>query len=78
MEYIEHQPRGLDRYLSLFFGQLGAVLRDRLGWDGLAQALAGTLTPRAQRELELVIQARDHPNRALAHCLCDIRGPMPR
>ncbi len=78
VEYIEHQPRGLDRYLSLFFGQLGTVLRDRLGWDGLAQALAGTLTPRAQRELEMVIQARDHPNRALAHCLCDIRGPMPR
>lgn len=78
VEYIEHQPRGLDRYLSLFFGQLGTVLRDRLGWDGLAQALAGTLTPRAQRELEMVIQARDHPNRALAHCLCDFRGPMPR
>ena len=39
VEYVEPEPRGLDRYLSLFFGQLGAALRDDLGWDGLARTL---------------------------------------
>lgn len=76
VEYIEHPPRGLDRYLSLFFGQLGAMLRDDLGWDGLAHALAGSLTPRAQRELRMLVQARENPSRALAHCLCEARDPM--
>ncbi len=46
VEYLEHEPRGLDRYLSLFFGRLGAALRDDFGWDALARALIDTLAPR--------------------------------
>jgi protease-4 len=73
VEYIEHAPRGIDRYLSLFFGQLGAALRDDLGWDGLARALAGSLPARAPQELRMVLQAREHPTRSLAYCFCDAR-----
>ena len=73
VEYIEHAPRGIDRYLSLFFGQLGAALRDDLGWDGLARALAGSLPAHAPQELRMVLQAREHPTRSLAYCFCDAR-----
>jgi protease-4 len=73
VEYIEHAPRGIDRYLSLFFGQLGAALRDDLGWDGLARALAGSLPARAPQELRMVLEAREHPTRSLAYCFCDAR-----
>ena len=73
VEYIEHAPRGIDRYLALFFGQLGASLRDDLGWDGLARALAGSLPARAPQELRLVLEAREHPTRSLAYCFCAVR-----
>lgn len=73
VEYIEHAPRGIDRYLALFFGQLGASLRDELGWDGLARALAGSLPARAPQELRLVLDAREHPTRSLAYCFCAVR-----
>jgi protease IV len=73
VEYIEHEPRGLDRYLALFFGHLGAAVRDELGWNGLAQALVGALPPRAPRELSLLLNARDLPTRAWSYCFCEVR-----
>jgi protease IV len=73
IEYLEHEPRGLDRYLALFFGQLGATLRDDFGWDALARALTGTLAPRAPRELSLLLEAKDRPMRALSYCFCEVR-----
>jgi protease-4 len=73
VEYLEHEPRGLDRYLALFFGQLGATLRDDFGWDSLARALTGTLAPRAPLELRLLLEAKDRPMRALSYCFCDVR-----
>ena len=73
VEYIEHEPRGLDRYLSLFFGQLGAALRDDFGWDGLARALLDAAPPRTPRELVLLLQTKDQPARALSYCFCDVR-----
>ena len=73
IEYLEHEPRGLDRYLALFFGQLGATLRDDFGWDTLARALTGTLAPRAPLELRLLLEAKDQPMRALSYCFCAVR-----
>jgi len=73
IEYLEHEPRGLDRYLALFFGRLGAALRDDFGWDSLARALTGTLAPRAPLELRLLLEARDQPMRALSYCFCAVR-----
>jgi protease-4 len=73
VEYLEHAPRGLDRYLSLFFGQLGGALRDELGWDVLARSLAGTLVPQAPRELHLLLQAGEQPTRPLSYCFCALR-----
>ncbi|HJW52604.1 MAG TPA: signal peptide peptidase SppA [Burkholderiaceae bacterium] len=73
VEYVEPERRGLDRYLSLFLGQLGAELRDDLGWDGLARLLTGSLPPPAPRQLKLLLEAPEHPTRALAYCFCDLR-----
>ncbi|HTN49360.1 MAG TPA: signal peptide peptidase SppA [Burkholderiaceae bacterium] len=73
VEYIEPEPRGLDRYLSLFMGQMGAALRDDFGWDGLARSLTATLPARAPRQLSLLLEAGEHPTRALAYCFCDLR-----
>ncbi|HQR70188.1 MAG TPA: signal peptide peptidase SppA [Burkholderiaceae bacterium] len=73
VEYIEREPRGLDRYLAMFFGRFGAVLRDELGWDGVARALLGALPPRAPRELALLLQSKDQPARVLSYCFCEIR-----
>jgi protease-4 len=73
IEYFEREPRGLDRYLSLFFGRLGAALRDEFGWDGLARVLIDALPPRTPRELALLLQARDQPGRALSYCFCEVR-----
>ena len=73
VEYVEPERRGLDRYLSLFLGQLGAALRDDLGWDGLARLLTGSLPAPAPRQLKLLLEAPEHPTRALAYCFCDLR-----
>jgi len=70
VEYIEHEPRGLQRYLALLLGEFGATLRDEFGWDALARALLRELPERAQRELRLVEEARDNPQRALSYCFC--------
>lgn len=70
VEYIEHEPRGLKRYLALLLGEFGAALRDDFGWDTLARALLRNLPERAHRELRLVEEARDNPQRALSYCFC--------
>jgi protease-4 len=73
VEYIEHEPRGLGRYLALLFGQLGAVLRDGFGWESLAGTLTETVVPRAPRELRLLLDAKADPTRAVSYCFCDLR-----
>ncbi len=73
IEYLEPEPRGLDRYLSLFFGRLGVALRDEFGWDSLARSLMVSLAPRAPRELALLKRAGEQPARALAYCFCELR-----
>ncbi|HRP98673.1 MAG TPA: signal peptide peptidase SppA, partial [Rhodocyclaceae bacterium] len=70
VEYIEHEPRGLQRYLSLLLGEIGATLRDEFGWDTLARALLRELPERARLELRLLEQALDQPARALSYCFC--------
>ena len=73
VEYVERPPRGLDRYLSLFFGGLSTVLRDTFGSDTLAKVLAGVLSPPTTRELRLLIDARENPTQSLAYCFCVLR-----
>jgi protease-4 len=73
VEYIEHAPRGLDRYLQMFFGGLAVALRDQFGWDGLARSLLASLPAPTPQELSLLKQAAQGPSRPLAFCFCSVR-----
>lgn len=70
VEYIEHEPRGLSRYLSLLFGRVAAFARDQFGWEGLAQTVLGPSTRQLGTQLEMVRTARERPLTAFSHCFC--------
>jgi protease-4 len=69
--YLEREPRGIDRYLSLLFGQFARVMVTELGLDfstvsrSWRQDIAG--------ELRLFGGGHDDPLRAYAYCFCRLR-----
>jgi protease-4 len=73
IEYVEHEPRGINRYLSLLFGRVAAQARTWFGWEGLAETLLGAAPRQAQRDLEMLRTARERPLSAFSHCFCDFR-----
>ena len=73
VEYVEHEPRGINRYLSLLFGRIAAFARADLGWAGAAQALLGAPPRQMTRDLELLGHARKEPLTAFSYCFCDLR-----
>jgi protease-4 len=73
VEYIEHEPRGLNRYLSLLFGRLALFARSEFGWESAAHALLGSSTAQVQRELEMLATARRQPLTAFSYCFCEVR-----
>ena len=73
IEYIEHEPRGLSRYLSLLFGRVAAFARSEFGWDGAAQVLLGSSSAQVRRELEMLATARRQPLSAFSYCFCEVR-----
>jgi protease-4 len=72
VEYIEHEPRGLNRFLSLLFGRAAATLRDGFGWDLAARLLLGRESE-VRRDLQLLIDARQDPLAAISYCFCELR-----
>ena len=72
VDYIEREPRGLERWLSLLLGQVAQALQSRLGWTP-AFAL-NALDAAGQDELHRLGQlfgpSRDDPLRAYAYCFC--------
>jgi protease-4 len=72
VEYIEHEPRGLNRYLSLLFGRVAATLRDEFGWDLAARLLLGPGSE-TRRNLQLLIDAHEDPLAAISYCFCELR-----
>ena len=73
IEYIEHEPRGINRYLSLLFGRVAAFAHTRLGWDGLAEMLFGASPAQVRRDLERLSTARQQPLATWSYCFCDLR-----
>jgi protease IV len=70
--YLEREPRGLDRWLSMFMGRIAAAARTELGWTlpfGL-QSWAVEVQGDLQRQARLFDAARDDPTRAYAYCFC--------
>lgn len=72
LEYIEHEPRGLNRYLSLLFGRIAGGLRDEFGWDFALRLLRGQ-APEVRRDLQLLIDASREPLAAISYCFCELR-----
>jgi protease-4 len=73
IEYVEHEPRGLNRYLSLLFGRLAAWARAEFGWQATAGVLLGTAPDVLRRDIELLATAVRQPLTAFSHCFCDRR-----
>jgi protease IV len=73
VEYIELEPRGINRYLSLLFGRVAALARSEFGWQTLGQAFLGDSARQMQRELELLGTARTQPMTAFSYCFCEFR-----
>lgn len=69
LEYIEPEPRGLGRYLSLLFDRAAAALSTELGLPGLSRREARNV----RRDLELLFGARENPLAALSYCFCELR-----
>lgn len=69
LEYVEPEPRGINRYLSLFFGRIAAAVRTELGLDGLL----GREGSAVRRDLELLFGARENPLAAISYCFCELR-----
>lgn len=72
IDYIEHAPRGLDRYLSLFLGQVLSRIELPADWIGLRSLLGGA-GQGALRELGFLSRVHEQPARPLSYCFCDLR-----
>ena len=68
LEYVDPEPRGLNRYLSLFFGRIATAVRSNsASTDCLARRGA------AERDLDLLLGARTNPLAAISYCFCELR-----
>jgi protease-4 len=66
--YLEREPRGIDRYLSLFFGQVVRILQREVGIE-LPEAFT-TMRREIAADMRLFVDARENPLRAYAYCFC--------
>lgn len=73
VEYVEHEPKGLSRYLSLLLGRVTAFARTEFGWEGAARALLGAAPRDVKRDLDLLATARKQPLSAISYCFCEFR-----
>ena len=72
LEYVEPEPRGINRYLSLFFGRIAAVVRSGLGLDGVLD-FGSKGGGAVRRDLELLFGARENPLAAISYCFWNFR-----
>jgi protease-4 len=72
LEYVEPEPRGINRYLSLLFGRIAAGVRSGLGLDGVLD-FGSKGGGAVRRDLELLFGARENPLAAISYCFCNFR-----
>jgi len=69
IDYVEPEPRGINRYLSLFFGRIAATMRTEFGLE----RLLGREGVAVKRDLQLVFGARENPLAAISYCFCELQ-----
>ncbi|MBC8119816.1 MAG: signal peptide peptidase SppA [Burkholderiaceae bacterium] len=69
LEYVDPEPRGLNRYLSLFFGRIALAVRTELGLGGLL----GSSKAELRRDLDLLLGVRINPLAAISYCFCELQ-----
>lgn len=72
VDYVEPEPRGINRYLSLFFGRIAAAVRTELGLDSVL-GLGSKEGAAVKRDLELLFGARENPLAPISYCFCELR-----
>jgi hypothetical protein len=70
IEYVEQEPRGLSRYLSLLFGRVAMWARHQFGWQAPVEALLGIPAAQVERDLALLSAARKDPLTTFSYCFC--------
>lgn len=74
VSYLEREPRGLERWLSLLLGRVALSLDLDLGalrgWMHAAGALPAPVQDELQRQARLFSPSREDPTRAYAYCFC--------
>ncbi|HKO68951.1 MAG TPA: S49 family peptidase, partial [Burkholderiaceae bacterium] len=70
LEYVEPEPRGLNRYLALLFGRITAAAKSGLGIDGILGLSPGSAV---KRDLELLFGSRENPLAGISYCFCNFR-----
>jgi protease-4 len=72
--YLEREPRGLERWLTLLLGQAAVLMNTHFGWTLPSAWLP--LPPQVQAELQrqarLFATAHDEPLRTYAYCFCTL------
>jgi protease-4 len=70
--YLEREPRGVERWLALFFGQVATWLQAQVGWTLPAAWLPVPPSVQAelQRQARLFAASHEAPTRTYAYCFC--------
>lgn len=77
LAYLEREPRGVERWLSMLFGQIAGAFHEHLGLN-LAGGLLGIvgadrpLQDELARQARLFEASRADPARAYAYCFCRV------
>jgi protease-4 len=68
--YVEREPRGIDRWLSLLFGEVAGAIKTQLGWELVPAGLARDMVSFARDDLAWLRSAATDPFAAYAYCFC--------
>jgi protease-4 len=73
VSYLERERRGLERWITMFFGQVAVELREHLGLPLPVGMQPLPVQDEVQRLVRLFAASREDPLRTYAYCFCRLR-----